>query len=288
MSLAGRNVCIYARFSSELQNPRSIDDQVSRCIDFVERRGGEVKQGAVFHDAAVSAASLDRPGFGRMMELVRKGQLDTIVYEDLSRVSRDVADAAMLFRELNHRGVWLLGVSDGTDSRDKNGMLNMMFRAVQAQTYLWDLGDKTLRGLEGRARAGLSTGGLPFGYDSQAMLDGSGRSAGSKIVINESQAVIVRLIFDMYRNGRSPASIAGQLNAEHIETPRKNRNRQAGWFVLTIRFMLRNEAYIGMRSFKKRRWSKEPGTNNRRYTKRDETEVMRSTRPDLRIIDEAA
>ena len=287
MSLAARKICIYARFSSELQNPRSIDDQVSRCLEFSERRGGRVKQDAVFHDAAISAASLDRPGFNRMMELVRKGQFDTIVYEDLSRLTRDIADAAMLLRELNHRGVWLLGVSDGTDSRDKNGTLNVMFRAFQAQTYLWDLSDKTLRGLEGRARAGLSTGGLPFGYDSQPMLDSSGRSAGSRIVINEAQAAIVQRIYEMYRNGNSPASIAGQLNAEHIETPRKSRNRQPGWFALTIRFILRNESYIGLWSFKKRQWAKDPGTNNRRYTKRDDSEVMRSARPDLRIIDEA-
>lgn len=53
----------------------------------------------------------------------------------------------------------------------------------------------------------------------------------------------------------------------------------------TIREILRNAAYIGERTFKKRQWMKLPGTNTRRYRRRDEAEVIRQMHPELAIID---
>jgi hypothetical protein len=54
----------------------------------------------------------------------------------------------------------------------------------------------------------------------------------------------------------------------------------------TIRAVLQNKAYIGEFSFKKKQWVKVPDTNVRRYRWRPESEVMRRSQPELRIIDE--
>jgi len=270
-----------------MQNPNSIGDQIRRCSRFVEQRGGLVSGNAIFSDSGISGASLDRPGFNSLMTQVRQGLLDVMVCEDLSRISRDVADAATLVRELIHRKVRLLGASDGTDSQDKNGRLNLIFNAFRAEMYLVDLGDKTLRGLEGRALDGLSTGGLPFGYISRPKLNATGRHVGSEIVIDQHAAALVVRIFEMYKDGMSPPAIAGQLNLELVPTPRTGANRRAGWTASTISFMLRNAAYVGLWSFKKKCWTKEPGTNHRHYAARDDSEVMHFKRPELRIIDDA-
>ncbi|WP_375787125.1 recombinase family protein [Bradyrhizobium sp. Pha-3] len=47
---------IYARYSSDLQNPRSIEDQAALCRRWCEREGHEVTE--VFSDAALSGASI--------------------------------------------------------------------------------------------------------------------------------------------------------------------------------------------------------------------------------------
>lgn len=39
---------VYARYSSELQNPRSCDDQITELRQAVERRGGRFDQQLVF------------------------------------------------------------------------------------------------------------------------------------------------------------------------------------------------------------------------------------------------
>lgn len=55
---------IYVRYSSDLQNPRSIEDQLSVCRRLVEKHGFTLV--ATLEDAALSGASVaNRPGLPR-------------------------------------------------------------------------------------------------------------------------------------------------------------------------------------------------------------------------------
>src|SRR5437773_1282478 len=93
---------IYARFSSSRQDERSIEDQVRRCREHLGDRDGTVE---VFADYAVSGASLKRPGFEALMAAVDAGAVTAIVTEDISRISRDFADAAHFFKRLQYARV---------------------------------------------------------------------------------------------------------------------------------------------------------------------------------------
>src|SRR4051794_30910054 len=104
-ALKNGNVAIYARYSSANQNERSIDDQIRRCREYVASQGGDPDSAKVFADFAVSGASLDRPGFEAMMAAVKSGAIKAIITEDLSRISRDFADSAMIFKRLQFKQV---------------------------------------------------------------------------------------------------------------------------------------------------------------------------------------
>lgn len=286
-NLNGQRVAIYARYSSDNQRDASIDDQVRRCRSFVEAHGGAFDPDLVFADHAVSGASLQRPAFEKLMALVeaRPRGVDVIVTEDLSRITRDFADGAMVFRKLQYLGVPLHGVADGIDTSARGAKMSFTLKNLLADMYLDELIDKTLRGMEGRALRGLSTGGLPFGYRSRAESDAHGVVVGHVIEVDDEQAPIVRRIFAEYRDGRSLAGIAGMLNAEAVPPPRAHtRHRRKGWVDSTVRAMLHNEKYVGEWTFKKRQWRKVPGTNIRRPRLRPEAEVMRQQREHLRII----
>ena len=97
MDLAGLPVAIYARFSTSNQREASIEDQVRRCRQYVERAGGRVCDEFIFPDMAISGASLARPGFERMMEFAERTPRPfvAIVTEDLSRISRDLHDGIL-------------------------------------------------------------------------------------------------------------------------------------------------------------------------------------------------
>ena len=284
---AAKRYAIYARFSSALQRDASIEDQVRRCTEYIEQRGGQIRPDLLFTDMAISGSSLARPGFEKLLEAVNAKRVDVIVTEDISRISRDFADAATVFRQLQFQGVQLIGIADGVDTASRNAKLPFFVKALVGELYLDDLRDKTLRGLEGRARAGYATGGLPFGYRSEAAVDGAGRTVGHNVIIDETHAEIVRRVFELYLQGNSLAGIAKLLTRERVPPPRANTKlRRKGWIPGTIRGFLSNRAYIGEWTFKRNQWCKVPGSNARRPRRRSDAEILRQKYPERRIIEQ--
>ena len=279
-------VAIYARYSSDLQNESSIDDQARRAREAIVRAGGDPTKALVFPDYAVSGGSMERPGLEALLRAVEERRVDVVLTEDVSRVSRDMGDAAHIFKRLQFAGVPLIGLSDGIDTSARQGKLTYAFKSMMAEWYVDELRDRTLRGLEGRALAGFATGGVPFGFRTVPEIDAAGRALGNKIEIDENEAPIIRRIFTDYRDGGALHRIARDLNREGIPSPRAGtKHKRYGWGTSTIRAILYNEKYAGTWRFKERQWVKVPGTNKRRPRARAADEVMTIERPDLRIID---
>jgi DNA invertase Pin-like site-specific DNA recombinase len=220
------------------------------------------------------------------MAAVNNGTVTSIVTEDISRISRDFADAAHIFKQLQYARVPLISVSDGIDTSAKHAKLTYTLKSLVAELYIDDLRDKTLRGMEGRMLAGYATGSVPYGYRTRPEIDQRGREIGKMIEIVDDAARIVIRIFTEFANGRGLSVIARSLNAEGILSPRiGTRHRWSGWSVGTVREMLRNERYIGVWRFKTMQWVKVPGTNRRLPRKRPASEAMVRHQPELRIID---
>ncbi|MBZ0235611.1 MAG: recombinase family protein [Deltaproteobacteria bacterium] len=281
---------VYARFSSDRQRDTSIEDQVRRCREHIEREQIAPPEAvAVFTDFAFSGASLDRPGFEQLMRQVEDGRISTIVTEDVSRISRDFADAALIFRRLQFAKVPLISIADGINTSSRHAKLSFALKSLVADIYLDDLRDKTLRGLEGRARAGYATGMVPYGFRTRPDRDGGGNVRGSRIELVPREVEIVRRIFREHLDGRSLAAIARRLNDEGIPSPRTgSKHKRFGWSAGTIRAMLYNERYAGIWRFKQREWVRVPGSRKRLPRQRAAGDVITLERPELRIIDAEA
>ncbi|VDC19221.1 hypothetical protein XINFAN_00117 [Pseudogemmobacter humi] len=79
---------LYARYSSDLQSPESIDDQIRECREFAARKGWDVAQ--IYDDEAISGAAVrSRAGMLRMLDDARNGRFDILFAEALDRISRD-------------------------------------------------------------------------------------------------------------------------------------------------------------------------------------------------------
>ena len=86
-SIAQKHCAIYARYSSDQQRQASIEDQVARCQEFIQREGGILDDQLIFADYAISGASLQRPGFEQLVRAVESHRVEAIVTEDMSRIS---------------------------------------------------------------------------------------------------------------------------------------------------------------------------------------------------------
>lgn len=88
-----KRAAIYARFSTDLQNERSIEDQVSLCQGYAQREGLNLV--STYEDRARSGGSvMGREGLLRMLDQAREKAFDVVIVEALDRLSRDMEDLA--------------------------------------------------------------------------------------------------------------------------------------------------------------------------------------------------
>jgi site-specific DNA recombinase len=253
-----RKAVIYARFSSENQHETSIEDQLRNAKRLIEKSGWQLIQ--TYADRAISGASPLRPGYQALMADARQGRFEIVVAEGLDRLSRDQAAVASLFKLLQFHGVSIFTHAEGEISE-----LHVGLKGTMNALFLKDLAIKTHRGLEGRVLQGKSAGGRAYGYEVVKQRDANGEPIRGLRRINEDEAAIVRRIFEAFRSGRSPRSIARALNAERISGPHGR-----AWRDTTIRGhadrrtgILRNDLYAGRLVWNRQRYERNPDTGRR-------------------------
>lgn len=108
----GRRAALYARFSTDLQNDRSIEDQLALCNGYAVREGLTVTHR--YEDRAKSSATLfGRDGLLALIADAKERVFDVIVVEALDRISRNPADLHPLFQTLDFVGIRVLEVHRG-------------------------------------------------------------------------------------------------------------------------------------------------------------------------------
>lgn len=268
---------LYARYSSDLQNPQSIDDQIRECRQYAARKGWDVAQ--VYDDEAISGAAVrSRAGMLRLLDDARAGRFDVLCAEALDRISRDQEDIAHVYKLLRFKGIGLETLAEGRINEMHIGLKGTM-NAI----FLNDLAAKTRRGQRGRVEKGRSGGGLAYGYD--VVTD---EGAGGRI-INEDQARVIRRIFRDTVEGKTPGAIADMLNRDGVPGPGGR-----SWKPTTIRGhrirgtgIINNELYRGVLVWNRQRFVREPVTGKRQARMNPEDDWVRKDVPELRIVDES-
>jgi site-specific DNA recombinase len=270
-----KRAVIYARYSTDLQNDRSVEDQVRLCRSHADRIGVEV--GKEYSDRAKSGASMfGRPGLAQLMQAAERGEFDCVISEAPDRISRDIADLAHVHKTLKFRGVEINCVNGGVLDTVQVGMYGVI-----GQMQREEGAKKTKRGMLGVVRDGRNAGGKSYGYEPVAGQKG-------ELQIVEAEAAVIRRVFDLYVAGVSPRAIAGILNKDRVPAP---RGRQ--WNASTINGnekrghgILRNPLYAGKRIWNRVRMVKDPSTGRRVSRENDPSEYEISDAPGLRIVAE--
>lgn len=217
---------IYARYSSSLQNSRSIEDQIAICQQRADREGWPIVQ--VFTDAAISGAAgmgeAQRPGLNAMLDCVERGGIDQVLTESTDRIARHQGDAFAIRERLTFAGTRLFTLMDGVVddiTGTIKGLMDAKFRV--------DLGARVRRGQRGSVAQGRAPAGIAYGYRRVSKFDEQGEAIRGLREIDDAQAEVVRRIFASYAAGKSALAIVAALNADGIPSP-----RGGNWRVETI------------------------------------------------------
>jgi len=279
---------IYARYSSENQSEKSIDDQVRVCKNYCKDHDITVNDEHIYVDEALSGSLLNRPGLQALDKAAENKEFEAVVVDDLSRLSRSNHQMLTLVLKFNYYQVKLISVSDGIVTDDENSKLGIQMRGLINELYLDDLGKKTMRGLEGQKLRGFSAGENVYGYSSKPVgelrLDKRGKAKyeGKVHKINPEEAEVIKRIFKEFIDGKSTHKIATKLNEDKIPT---KKGMNGGWNVSTVTRMLKNEKYIGKWDWRKYKNVRDPMTGKKKVIPRPAKDRIPIYREDLVIID---
>ena len=231
-----QRVVLYARYSTDMQQERSVEDQFTLCREYAARQGWVVV-GTYMDKERTSKTLHDRPGAIQMLRDASTGKFDIILTEHLDRLSRAGEDLYGIFNKLKFDRVQLHSVSQGIATEEIVGIY-----ALTGQLFLKGLSEKVSRGMTGRAKEGKIVAGVTYGYKTVPGKPG-------ERVIDPDEARIVERVFMEYIAGDSPRDIARRLEAEGIKAPGRTpwswQNISGGRSTTSNRGIINNRMYLG-------------------------------------------
>ena len=256
----GRNAqvlrcAIYTRVSTEHgleQDFNSLDAQRESCEAYIKSQAHEgwLLISNRYDDGGFSGGSLERPALSKLIETISAGQIDVVVVYKVDRLTRSLADFAKLVELFDAHRVSFVSVTQAFNTTTSMGRLTLNVLLSFAQFEREVTGERIRDKIAASKRKGIWMGGtVPFGY----------RVEARKLVVEETEADIVRLIFRRYIELGSLPALEQDLRERGIISRRRvlssGRIRGGGFFTSgPLSHMLRNRVYIGEMNHKGRSW----------------------------------
>ena len=189
----------------------------------------------VYTDEGISATSTKkRDGFNRMIADALEGKIDLIITKSVSRFARNTVDSLTTVRQLKEKGVEVYFEKENIYTLDNKGELLITIMSSLAQEESRSISENVTWGQRKRFADGKVS--LPYG---QFLGYEKGEDGLPKIV--EKEALVVRLIYKLFLEGKTPAGIARHLTTNKIPTPAGKEV----WQQSTVLSILKNEKYKG-------------------------------------------
>ena len=226
-------VTYYARVSTEKEEQlHSLSAQVQYYAQFIQACPNWIfVEGYV--DEGISGTSVSkRENFLRMIDDAKAGSFDFIVTKEISRFSRNTLDSIQYTQQLLRCGVGVFFQSDNINTLMPDSELRLTIMASIAQDEVRKISERVKFGFKRAIEKGTVLGNNRiWGYQKE----------NGRLVIDEKEAEVVRLIFELYANQRLGIRAVSAYLSEHgYENSRGNP-----FSFSTIRGILSNPKYKG-------------------------------------------
>lgn len=223
-----KRAALYIRVSSDEQAMRGLSLSAQKEALHQYAHANEYQIVGLYADEGVTARKKyhNRAEFMRMLQDVKAGAIDLILFIKLDRWFRNVSDYYEVQRILDAHNVAWIATEERYDTTTANGRLNLNIRLSIAQ----DESDRTAERIKfvfsDKVRRGeVISGKTPYGYKIQ----------NKRLVIEPERAALVRDIFQHYLDVRSV-----RATRKYVLDTCGLYYTQAG-----LRMLLQNERYIG-------------------------------------------
>ena len=188
----------------------------------------------IYAERASGTQMKKRPEFVKMIKACKQGRIDLILTKSISRFGRNTLDTLRTLYELFGLNVKVFFEKENLNNYDKEMRTMMGIYAGFAQEESKSMSDNIKWGIRERMREGKVCLNCTrfLGYD---------KDENGKLVVVESEAIIVRKIFELNLNGWGVRKIKRYLEENGIKTV----TGKDVWSTSTIDRILSNEKYVG-------------------------------------------
>ena len=235
VSLADKplKVAAYVRVSTE--NDEQTSSYELQINDFTERIKSNPNWEfvGIYSDEGISGTELShRKGMLQMIEDAKAGKIEHILAKSIARFARNVVDCLSIIEELRQINVGVHFDENNLYTLDTTGALVLTILATVAEEESRSKSFIMNWSIERRFSKGIFLLQELLGYD---------KDADGNLVINESEAETVKVIYDLYLNGWSYSDIAKMLS----EYGRKTKLGNTKWNPTSIAGIIGNERHCG-------------------------------------------
>lgn len=226
-------VTFYARVSTDQDEQlNSLENQVQYYTELIKSKKNWTFVPGYIDEGISGTTTRRRDDFNRMIRDAKAGLFDFIITKEISRFSRSTLDSIKYTQELLENGVGVFFQNDNINTLDTDSEFRLVIMAGVAQDEVRKLSERLKFGFRQAIKNGHVLGNDKlYGYDKKDCV----------MTINEEEAEIVRIIFDLYANHRLGTRKISQKLFEMGYTSREGN----AFNVLTIRHMLENPKYKG-------------------------------------------
>ena len=197
-------------------------------------------------DDGYTGTNFNRPAFQKMIALVKKNEVKTILVKDLSRFARDYIESGAYIEQIfPFMQVRFISVNDNYDSKNnENGIssLEIPFKNLVYDYYSKDISQKIRSSVKIRQEKGYYFGSkAPYGYVKD-------EKDHHQLIVDEEVRPTVKEVFTRYLSGESMLAIAKNLNEREVLTPAKHIGLKRGsgiWTGQIVRYLLTQRVYTG-------------------------------------------
>jgi site-specific DNA recombinase len=198
-----KKACIYTRVSTEKQDIEgySLEEQEARCKGAITAQGWEYV--GTFSDPGISGKTMERPGLKKMLHSIDAGEIDAVVVLKLDRLSRSQKDTLTIIEDtFIAKNITFVSVTETLDTSTPWGRAMIGILASFGQLERENIVQRTTMGRNAKAAQGGYAGGRPpLGY----------KATPEGLAVVEAEAEIVRLIFELKKQGYSQVRTAKEL-----------------------------------------------------------------------------
>ena len=235
---------IYIRVSTDDQAEEgaSIPAQRESCLAYCKARGWTVPADLVLIDDGYTGRNARRPGWQRLVGLLRDRQIQGVVAWKLKRLARSTRIVADLLDLLRESGTEMACVAESWDTTTPMGRAMVGVGAIFAQLESEDNGVQTSAAMQHLRRHGYWTGGVvPAGCVVEPADGGKRRKLAAG-----PDADAVRPAWARILAGESLRQVADWLERQGIAAPARGRAVSGGWTPVSARNLLLSPQVAGI------------------------------------------